>query len=150
MRKMLTALLTVLFLTACSNQEVSDYDYSFTGESEHWIAEYFVQGTEKWGKKNDIVTYSNEGNHIFTLKYKGTLEELASVKTLGYSYETNTSSGLSDMEFDEPLTEIVFTSRGRSTGAKVGEDEIIQVHVKWDDAEESFELHNRGERIFPR
>ncbi|MFC5590773.1 hypothetical protein ACFPRA_17880 [Sporosarcina soli] len=148
---MLTALLTVLFLTACSNQEVSDYDYSFTGESEHWVAEYFVQGTEKWGKKNNSVTYSNESSYIFTVKYKGTLEELTPVKTLEFAYETIMSSGSKSMEFDEPLTEVVFTTSGSSKGgAKVGEDEVIQVHVKWDDAEESFELHNRGERIFPR
>jgi hypothetical protein len=148
---MLTALLTVLFLTACSNKEIIDYEYSFTGESEHWAAEYFVQGTEKWGKKNNSVTYSNESSYIFTIKYKGTLEELASVKTLEFAYETNTSGGSKNMEFDEPLTEVVYTtSESSKGGAKVGEDEVIQVNVKWDEAEESFELQNRGERIFPR
>ena len=82
LRKMQVALLTVLFLTACSNKEVIDYEYSFTGESENWVAEYYVQGTEVWGKENDTVTYSNDDNDTFTLKYKGTLEELSSVKTL--------------------------------------------------------------------
>ena len=92
LRKMQLALLTVLFLTACSNKEVIDYEYSFTGESENWVAEYYVQGTEVWGEEDNTVTYSNEDSDTFTLKYKGTLEELASVKTFHYSYKANSRS----------------------------------------------------------
>lgn len=144
MKKVLAALFVVLFLTACSDKEVLDYEYSFTGESEHWIGEFYVQGTEVREKKNKSVTYTNDASDIFTLKYKGSVEDLSSVKTLEYVYETNTSSGSKNMAFNESPTEVVFTSRGRSIGAKVAEDEIIQVHVKWDDAVEIFELQNKG------
>ena len=51
LKKILVALLTVLILTACSNKEASDYEYSFTGESDNWMGEYYVQGTEVRGKR---------------------------------------------------------------------------------------------------
>ena len=48
-------------------------------------------------------------------------------------------------EFTEPPSTVTFSSSGGSKGgAKVGEDEVIKVNVKWDDFEESFELHNKS------
>ncbi len=51
----------------------------------------------------------------------------------------------STKEFTDPPRELIFTSFGKSEGgAKVNEDEVIQVNVKWDKFEESFELHNKN------
>ena len=48
-------------------------------------------------------------------------------------------------EFTEPPSTVTFSSSGASKGgAKVSEDEVIKVNVKWDDFEESFELHNKS------
>ena len=87
LKKIITLLFTIMLLTACS--ETTNNDYKFSGESEHWEAEYFYKGTEKWGEKNGIKTYSNEDSYEFVLKYKGSLEELSSLQKLEYSYETN-------------------------------------------------------------
>jgi len=129
-----------MFLTACSKTTYNDY--KFSGESEHWEAEYFYKGTEKWGGKDGN---SNEHSHEFRLKYKGSLEDMSSFQKLEYSYETNNSGGDSTEEFTEPPSTVTFSSSGRSKGGvKVHEDEVIKVNVKWDDFEESFELHNKS------
>ena len=143
MKKIITLLFTIMLLTACS--ETTNNDYKFSGESEHWEAEYSYKGTEKWGEKDGTKTYSNEDSYEFVLKYKGSLEELSSLQKLEYSYETNSSSGERTEEFTEPPSTVTFSSSGASKGgAKVGEDEVIKVNVKWDDFEESFELHNKS------
>ncbi|PEJ54385.1 hypothetical protein CN692_20015 [Bacillus sp. AFS002410] len=157
MKKILPLLLfTILTLTACTettdntknkvtDNKTTNYNYEFIGESEHWEAEYIYQGTETT-RKNDkgVISYSNKDNYELVLKFKGSLKELSSMKKLEYSFKTNSSSGESKAEFPEPPKERVFTSRGSSEGgAKVDKDEVIQVHVKWNESEESFELHNK-------
>lgn len=113
--------------------EITNNDYKFIGESEHWEAVYSYKGTETWGEDDGTKTYSNEDSHKFVLKYKGSLEELSSIQKLEYSYKTISSSGKSTEEFTEPPIEVIFTSKGGSeNGAKVNEDEVIQVNVKWD------------------
>jgi len=158
MKKVLTLLFTIVVLTACTEvtkneitkeeinkNEVINNDYKFNGESKHWEAEYIYKGTETWGDNKGTLTYSNEDNHEFVLKYKGTLKELSSMKKLEYSYETISSGGKSTEEFTEPPKELIFTSKGNSRGgAKVNVDEIIKVNVKWGEFEESFELHSKN------
>ncbi len=141
LKKIATLLFTIMLLTACS--ETTTNDYKFSGESENWEAEYLYKGTEKWGEKDERTTYSNEDSYEFILKYKGSIEELSSLQKLEYSYETISSAAESIEEFAVPPSTLTFSSRGSSDGgAKVSEDEVIKVNVKWDDFEESFELHN--------
>jgi len=145
LKKIVTLLLTIMLLTACS--ETTTNDYKFSGESEHWEAEYLYKGTEKWGEKDERTTYSNEDSYEFVLKYKGSLEELLSLQKLEYSYETISSSEKSIEEFAVPPSTLTFSSRGSSEGgAKVSEDEVIKVNVKWDEFEESLELHNKNNK----
>jgi len=132
-----------MILAACSERTINDY--KFRGESEHWQAEYAYNGTEKWGEKNGVKTYSNKDTFELVLIYKGAVKELSSLQKLEYSYETISSSGEAVLEFTEPPTTVKFSSSGGSTGgAKVAEDEVVKVTVKWDDFEESFELHNNS------
>ncbi|MFJ5770162.1 hypothetical protein [Psychrobacillus sp. NPDC093180] len=143
MKRIMILLFTIMLFTACS--ETTNNDYRFSGESEHWEAEYSYKGTEKWGEKAGKKTYSNQDNFEFVLKYKDSLEELSSLQKLEYSYETNSSGGKNTEEFTEPPQTVIFSTSGASKGgAKVSEDEVIKVNVKWDDFEESFELHNKS------
>jgi hypothetical protein len=144
LKKILTVFITMMVLTACSREE-NHYVYTFSGEGEYWEAEYSMNGTEIWGEKQGRTTYSNENSDKFVITYKGSLNELSSVKYLEYTYETSTGGGSSTREFDEPPTEVTFKNMGRAVnGAKVSEDEVIQVNVKWDDHKESFELHSKN------
>lgn len=143
MKKIMALLFTIVVLTACS--ETISNEYKFSGESEHWEAEYLYKGIEKWNKKGGKHTYSNEDGFEFVLKYKGSLKELSSLQYLEYSYETMNSSGKNKGVFTEPPSTVKFSTSGNSKGgAKVSDDEVIKVNVKWDDFEESFELHNNS------
>ena len=144
MKRLIPFLFAIMIVTACS--EITHYDYTFRGESEHWEAEYAYEGTEKWGEKDGQRTYSNEDSYKFILKYKGPLEELSSLQKIQYSYETNSGRGSGTEEFTEPpLTEILAATGGSGSGLKLQEDAVIKVNVKWGDFEESFELHTNRE-----
>ena len=95
-------------LTACA--KTGSNDYKFIGESEHWEAEYVNRGTEVWSKDNGNRTYFNEDSYQFELKYKGTLEELSSIRKLEYAHKTNSSGGETTREFDGPPGQLSFTS----------------------------------------
>ena len=116
----------------------------FGGPFEYWTvtkAEYIYKGDENDGKK----TYSSEDSYELVWIYKGSLKELSSMRRLEYSYITVTSSGDKTEDFTEPPKSLTFTSVGGSKGgAKVSEYEVIQVNVKWDEFEESLELHNKN------
>ncbi|WP_458353592.1 hypothetical protein [Peribacillus frigoritolerans] len=167
MKKIFTVLFLMLVLAACgsnstnkdinsdttnlettkndtNSEEKTEHNYQFTGESEHWEAVYSYEGTELWGENDGQTTHSSKDNYKLVLTYKGSLEELSSMKNLEYTYETTTSSGSKTEAYTEPPSEKVFTIGGGSeNGAIVGEGEVIQVNVKWDGFEESFELHNK-------
>ncbi|GEM_PF-4684944 len=52
MKRIFTLLFMMLVLTACAKStgdEVTNNDYKFIGESEHWKAEYIYKGAETWG-----------------------------------------------------------------------------------------------------
>lgn len=144
MKKIITFLLILMILAACTKIEKNEYDYTFTGEGEYWEAEYSFSGTEQWQRENGKSQYSNKSNYEFEVIFKGPLESLSSIKTLEYSYETSSGSGDSKIEFEQqPPTKVSFKNRGFSeNGAMINESEAIQVTVKWNDHEESFELQN--------
>jgi hypothetical protein len=133
----------IMILAACSTEEVTNYQYTFIGEGEFWTAEYLYEGTEIWGEEEGITTYSNEDSYLFRITYKGSTEDIQSMEKLEYSYDTSAGGASIVREFYEPPNDITFTMSGGSIGAKVQEEEIIQVNVKWHDFEESFELTNQ-------
>lgn len=145
MKNLITILIfmTIVILTACSDEEVTNNKYTFIGEGEFWEAEYVYEGTETRDKEDGRTTYSNKYRDVFRLIYKGSTEDIQSIEKLEYSFDTSTGGGSSIREFDEPLNDITFTISGGGTGAKVKKDEIIKVNVKWDYLEESFELTNQ-------
>ena len=102
-----------------------------------------MSGTEIWGKEDGSVTYTNLDHDEFSLTYKGTLDELITLETLEFSYETSSGREAAvTKEFDVPPTEITFKIEGKNgTGSKVYEDDVIIVNVNWDSNKETFELN---------
>ncbi|GKV70429.1 hypothetical protein NCCP2716_29270 [Sporosarcina sp. NCCP-2716] len=143
MKKIIILLFTIMLLTACS--EAAPNNHIFTGESEHWEAEYTYNGIENWGEKDEQKTDSNAYHFRFVLKYKGSLEELSSLQKIEYSYETNGDYGSDTEEFAQPLVSGIFALSGSSESReKVLEDAVIKVNVRWDGFEESFVLQNNS------
>ncbi|MFK4390024.1 hypothetical protein CN563_16285 [Bacillus sp. AFS026049] len=153
MKKVFTVLFIMMVLTACSftnskdtqSETRTEHNYQFIGNSEHWEAEYSYEATEIWRENERKQTaHSSKDSYELVLKYKGSLEELSSMKNLEYSFETTSQSASTKEQFPEPPSEKVFrTGGGSEGGAIIGEGEVIKVNVKWDDSEESFELHNK-------
>lgn len=136
----LAFLFVILVLAACGKTSKMEKSYMFSGESDHWKAEYVYDNTKKWNNKKILY---DEGNYQFTLEYKGSLNELSTVRSFQYSYQTNSSR--QSEETTDPLEKTLFTFKGSSEGLTVQEDEVIEVNVQWDDFGESFELHNESE-----
>ncbi len=78
------------------------------------------------------------------LSFIGDKSIYASIKQLNYSYEASSGGGGGTMNSNEiGSPKKVATNTGSSRGvAKNQEDEVIQVTVKWDGFEESFDLYN--------
>ncbi|MFA1822926.1 hypothetical protein ACDX78_22715 [Virgibacillus oceani] len=66
------------------------------------------------------------------------------MESLEFSYDTSIGSGHAGREFDEPPREVTFKGGGGGNGAKINDDEVIEVKVEWDSFEESFELLNES------
>jgi hypothetical protein len=136
----ITIFMMYLIISALISEKPNNYQYIFTGEGEFWEAKFITNGTEGWEKVENRITFSNEHSDVLTLTYTGSLEDIT-FKNLEYSYKTNSSSGSS---FSEITNDSTFTHRSSGNGAKVQENEVIQVNVKWNDHEESFELTNKS------
>lgn len=137
-------MITVL-LAACSNEEIVSDRYTFIGEGEYWEAEYVFESEETQKEKDGRTTYSTNNSDVFKLTYKGAVEDMQSIEKIEYNYKTSAGGGGGSREFNEPPTDITLRSYSSDNGAKVYEEEIIPVIVKWDGFEESFELVNKSE-----
>lgn len=119
------ALFSFILLVGCSFGE----EYVYEGESKHW--ESYIKVSEAGGEKTEE----------FVVKYKGEVEELSNIEEIQYSYEASITSGKATRTFGgESPTQKEFSFSGSSL---IGEDETIEVIVKWGDNEETMELNNK-------
>ncbi|MBB6453375.1 hypothetical protein HNQ94_001823 [Salirhabdus euzebyi] len=130
-------------LESKTNEDIIKHNYTFVGESENWTAEYRVKGKDVFYKEDGTVKVDSEAQKSFVLKFKGTIEELSTLKTLKYSYDAPGGGGSTVTTFDRPPTNKIFTDRSGGTGVVwADENSIIQVSVEWDNKREDFELTN--------
>lgn len=132
MKNSIFILLFLILLTACKNTQ----EYNYVGEGDYWQAEFKVIGNGVFNKENEITEYVNNSIYYSTLTYKGSIEELQSIKKLKYSVEYPGGSFRSNKSGQ--LNDGTFTFSG--SGIRVAENDTIDVVVNWDDLEESFEL----------
>ncbi|KGA98973.1 hypothetical protein BALCAV_0201635 [Alkalihalobacillus alcalophilus ATCC 27647 = CGMCC 1.3604] len=132
-----------LILSGCSDDKGENYQYLFAGEGEFWQADYLYEGAEIFGEENGITVYSNKYRDKFILTFKGTTEDIQPLKKIEFSFDTSLHGSSSAREFDRPPNNLTFTMDGGGDGMKLNEDEVIQVNVKWNEFEESFELVKR-------
>lgn len=142
---MLLIILLLLFITGCANKQVLFHNYTFSGENNLWSAVYKVNGSETFIEKDKVTDYSNMSKKIFTLKYKGKLEDLSSVKKLEFAYKTSARGETSTLEFDDnnPLNKVTFVLKSTSENSVIEKkDETIIVTVTVDGNTQTLELKN--------
>ena len=148
MKKIITVILSALFLTACVQSTATEMQMLgkiiFVGESEHWEAEFVYDISETSGEKNGKKYHSNEDQYTLTFTYKGDKSDLATIKQISYSFDTVSASGSNTEKFTatEPNKKSVFKLSGASkNSARILSDHVITATVQWDDFEETFELN---------
>ena len=78
--KFILIVLVMFIVAGCSNKEVIKHNYTFKGENELWTAEYKVNGTGTFSKKDGKTHYQSNSNSTLTVSYKKDITELSSVK----------------------------------------------------------------------
>lgn len=136
LKNIIFILLFFILLTACKNTQVYNHNYKYVGEGDYWQAEFQVKGKDVFYEDNGITKYAGESVYESTLTYKGSIEELQSIKKFKYSVEYPGGSYRENRS--GPLNDGTFTFSG--SGIRARENDKIYVVVNWDDLEESFEL----------
>ena len=139
------SILTIIFC-GCSNKEVIEHNYIYTGENENWTAEYTVTGVGIFTEKDGRTNYESEHKKRLEVTYKKDISNLALVKNLEISYETSVGGGSSTLYWDddESIMEKSFILSGVSrNGAIENKDETIKVSIDIDGNVEKIELKNK-------
>lgn len=143
MRKIAIILITImLFMVAgCSNKNVIKHNYTYKGENEFWTAQYKVNSTDTFTKKDDKLHYEGNSNDILTVTYKKNISDLSSVKHLEISYKS--SAGYGSIGQNSPRKKTyTMTSSSTTGGATENKDEIIKVTINLDGKIQTIELKN--------
>ncbi|WP_150275890.1 hypothetical protein [Paenibacillus tepidiphilus] len=129
--------LTLLLITACSSDTL-DYNYTYTGGSESWSAEYIQKASEKPVKRNGKdMYYERSQSYTFELQYKGSPADLEAIQQFKYGFKTTGSSMTQTL--DGPPDADLMKIEGKNLSI-LREDASISVTVEWDGKQEQFEL----------
>ncbi len=148
MRKVNFIIISILLLTTigCSNREVIRHHYVYTGENENWTAEYKVDGTGTFTKKDDKLEYKSNSEKKLTVTYKKDLSELSTVNHLEISYKS--SAGAGKLTFDsegDQINQKSFILSGASSGGAIEDsEETIITTITLDGKTEIIELKDNS------
>ncbi|MDA3846396.1 MAG: hypothetical protein PF505_07615 [Vallitaleaceae bacterium] len=132
--KIVIVLCVLLGLTGCTskdNEDLVEVDEVLLGESDHWTVEYKVDGYYKFYDDNGTLRIEGDGNQELIVTYKGTLEELASMRTIEIEYPHGDSSHTRS----DPPESIVFSHKSSvniGTLINVHDGKSIDITVTWD------------------
>lgn len=136
-------LISILFFNGCSNKEVVNHNYIYVGESKNWSAEYQVIGKGVFTEdKNHKTSYESQSQSKFTLTYKGSLAELASIKHFEYGFQSS-ARGSKQSQDSPPKEKVLILKSAPGSGAIEIKDEIIKATVVMDDITEIIELKSK-------
>ncbi|MDQ0878927.1 hypothetical protein QFZ77_007586 [Paenibacillus sp. V4I3] len=136
-------LISTLFFNGCSNKKVVNHNYIYVGESKNWSAEYQVTGKGVFTEDtNHKTSYENQSQSKFTLTYKGSLAELASIKHFEYGFQSS-SRGTKQSQDSPPKEKVLILKNAPGNGAIEIKDEIIKATVVVDDITETIELKSK-------
>lgn len=146
MRKATVILISIMLfmIVGCSNQEVIKHNYTYKGENEFWIAEYKVNGTGTFTKKDNKTSYESKCSEVFTVTYKKDLSELSSLKHIEISYKSSARGGKITEDYDDGSSpQKTYTMNSGGTGGAIeNKDEVIEVTINLDGNIQTIELKN--------
>jgi hypothetical protein len=122
----------LILLVGCNSKDVASvkHEYHYYGEEEHWKATLDVSG-----KGDSAIHY--EEKEKFVLEYKGDYSDISDA-IVSYSY---TENGETQGGTESPPGTKYIESSAEGSGSKIhGEDELIEVVVKWNDKEETIAM----------
>ena len=144
MKKLVSTLLLMLSLiiSGCSNKEIVEHHYTYSGANESWHVEYKVDDIVTFTENNGKLDTTSKKDNLLTATYKKNLSDLSEVKKLSISYEYSDGGGSLSENYDEgPPTNTIFTIKSGSTGGAVEtEQESIQVTITIDGKEQVLDL----------
>lgn len=131
----------VLFVS-CAKKDVTEHKYTYKGESENWSAEYKVDGSVTFTRKDGKLDSESESENTLVVTYKGDLANLSTVKHLEIEYDCITGGGKieEDYEDGESITSKTFTMNSGGNGAIPKDDAVIKVSINLDGEEQMMEL----------
>ena len=132
----------LLIVVGCSNKEVIKHNYTYKGENELWTAEYKVNGTGTFTKKDDKTYYQSNSSSTLTVSYKKVdLSALSQFKKMEISYESSVRGSKLNLNFDDnPPNEKYILDSSSVGGAIESKDEIIYVKISVDGNTQAIEL----------
>jgi hypothetical protein len=143
--------LMILLLTGCLNKELIHHNYTYKGESKDWIGGFEVRTTQTFKEIDEKPHYDTESEYIFTLTYKGEIEDLLEVQELQYSYEYlyKRSGDTIEKPNDKEIMYKEIIYRKSSEGIRIiSRDDVIKVTVEVDGKAETFALINENRSLY--
>lgn len=146
MKKIISILMLVVvsLISGCLNREINEYHYTYYGENDSWSAEYKLDATVTFFKKDGVLNVETYKERLLTVTYKDDVSNLSKVKNLIISYNSSTGGGSLEEEFNsKPPTENIYTLKSSSTSSAIeNADETIQLTINIDGDVQNIELTN--------
>lgn len=142
MKKIIVFTFILFILAGCTKrQNITKYDYKYTGENELWIGEYRLVGESYIIQLDDgTLAYEGEGNRILEVTYKGDLSNLAEIKELEISYKAMNNEESMKIRFKSSPNKKNYVLSSIESGFIVDEYEIIEVVITIDGVKQIIEL----------
>jgi hypothetical protein len=111
--------------------DVTRVNTVLVGESDHWQASYTIKGYVEFHEKEGVLMSSSSGSYELVLTYKGDLEEIKDITSIGVSSD----SGGSALTSSEPMPSAHFDFKGNThmlTIIDVSQGKPLEYQVTWD------------------
>ncbi|PKM95630.1 MAG: hypothetical protein CVU84_02165 [Firmicutes bacterium HGW-Firmicutes-1] len=125
-----------------SNEDIVKVDKVLVGESEHWKASYKAKGFLEFYEQDESLQTKYDGSDELTIEYKGTLEELNSMKKLKVESPSGSTSTF-EYGLDEAPYSVIFEYKGDLNPRiiqKISQGKKIEFVIMWDGTNGSTEI----------
>lgn len=136
----LTILMLFVLISCSKNKE---YNYTYKGENDFWMAEYKIYTTVRSTKNNNKADKEYEIKDKLIVTYQGKLEELSSIKHLEITYDGSILGGGLSGDYDDEnrIASKTFTLSGGSKGNSAPDkNDVITVNINMDGVIQKIEL----------